>query len=431
MMPTDRFERQIPGLLTELAEPRTPDYLDDLLWQTAHTSQRPAWSLLERWLPMLDIARQPVVAPPAPWRTIGLGFVLLALLLAMLVAVAVGTRPSLPAPFGPARNGLVVYESGGDILAVDAATGLSTALVTGPETDRNPRWSLGGTHIAFERVVEGGESQGLVFVARADGSNVVQLTPEPLGSIKQYAFSPDGKDVLIASGLFSSPVLHIAASDGSRIQALDLGRPASHAAWRPPDGAEILFMEAGDHSTGFGSLFAVDVASGTVRTILEEHGFMHRAGPMWSPDGSRIAYVEWVSSMQLNLQVHVMASDGTGDRILPMPEDAVWQAPLSWSNDGTRLLAIRGYTGDPEGSVAVALPADGSGVGLEFDTTEPIALACCAAWEWAPDDTSILGTPTDAAGQPLGQVLLDPATGTSTAVPWRSSSPTSWQRLAP
>jgi Tol biopolymer transport system component len=186
---------------------------------------------------MLDIARQPVAAPPAPWRTIGLGFVLLALLLATLVALAVGTRPNLPAPFGPARNGLVVYESGGDILAVDAATGLSTALVTGPETDRNPRWSLGGTHIAFERVAEGGESEGLVFVARANGSNVVQVTPEPLPNIQRFAFSPDGKDVLIASGPPWVPVLHIAAADGSGIRALDLGRPASHGAWRPPGGA--------------------------------------------------------------------------------------------------------------------------------------------------------------------------------------------------
>ena len=73
MMPTDRFERQLPALLTELAEPRTPDYLDDLLWQTANTSQRPAWSFLERWLPMFEIARQPVMAPRIPWRSIGLG----------------------------------------------------------------------------------------------------------------------------------------------------------------------------------------------------------------------------------------------------------------------------------------------------------------------------------------------------------------------
>ena len=50
MMPTDRFERHLPVLLTELAEPRTPDYLHDLLSLTAHTSQRPAWTCsIERW----------------------------------------------------------------------------------------------------------------------------------------------------------------------------------------------------------------------------------------------------------------------------------------------------------------------------------------------------------------------------------------------
>ena len=49
MMPTDRFERHLPELMTELAEPRTPEYLDDLLWQTAHTSQRPGWTSFESW----------------------------------------------------------------------------------------------------------------------------------------------------------------------------------------------------------------------------------------------------------------------------------------------------------------------------------------------------------------------------------------------
>ena len=60
MMPTNRFERQLPVLLDELAQARTPDYFDDLLRLTARTRQRPAWTLLERWLPMVDIARQPL-----------------------------------------------------------------------------------------------------------------------------------------------------------------------------------------------------------------------------------------------------------------------------------------------------------------------------------------------------------------------------------
>jgi hypothetical protein len=144
MMPTDRFERQLPVTLTELAEPRTPDYLDDLLWQTARTSQRPAWSFLERWLPMLDIARQPVAAPPVPWRSIGLAFALMALLIAMVAALVVGGRSNPPAPFGPARNGLVAYASEGDIFTVDPVTGAATAIVAGPTTDLNPRWSLDG-----------------------------------------------------------------------------------------------------------------------------------------------------------------------------------------------------------------------------------------------------------------------------------------------
>ena len=53
------------------------------------------------------------------------------------------------------------------------------------------------------------------------------------------------------------------------------------------------------------------------------------------------------------------------------------------------------------------------------------------AWQWAPDDSSILGTPTDVSGGNLDQVLLDPVRGTSMTVPWKSASLASWQRLAP
>ncbi len=104
---------------------------------------------------MLDIVRQPVVAPPIPWRSIGLAFALLALLLAMVAALAVGGLPKAPAPFGPAQNGLVAYASEGDIFTADPVTGASTAIVSGPTTDLNPRWSLDGTRLAFERKTNG------------------------------------------------------------------------------------------------------------------------------------------------------------------------------------------------------------------------------------------------------------------------------------
>ncbi|MEX1169715.1 MAG: hypothetical protein WEE50_06205 [Chloroflexota bacterium] len=380
---------------------------------------------------MLDIARQPVAAPPIPWRSIGMGIALIALLVAMVAALAIGSRKTLPAPFGPAANGVVAYAANGDIYTVDPATGTSTAIVTGPETDLNPKWSLDGTRLVFERKQDGDSALGALFVASANGADLVQLTPEPVTAILDYNFSPDGSQVLVAGGPFWDPFVLVVASDGSRIQELDVGRPATHAAWRPPDGAEILFMENGDNSNGFGGLHVLDVATGQTRTIFERDLNRFRAMAMWSPDGSRIAYTEWQDASTLTAQAHIVEADGTGDRVLPLPPGAIWQAPLSWSNDGTRLLAIRGYTGGYEESVAVALPVDGSGFGVEVEYPGDLNAECCSVWEWAPDDSVILGNPVDSTGKLLDQLLLDPVSGASRTVPWTTTSTPTWQRLAP
>jgi dipeptidyl aminopeptidase/acylaminoacyl peptidase len=418
-----RFEQELPSLLEDLFMGPMPTYRDRVLQQTARTRQRPAWSIPGRWLPMVDIARQPVLVPRLPWRTIGLGLVLLALLVAMVAALVVGGRPNLPAPFGLARNGLVAYASGGDIYTVDPVTGKATAIVRGPETDINPRWSRDGTRLAFER------NPGLIYVARSDGSDLIRVTPEPLAAIDNYAFSPNGKEILISATIAGVPSVLIAATDGSQIRQLDVGMPATNAAWRPPNGSEILFMDAGDDSSGFGSIHVVSAEGGNVRTILASAAAAgrYRGHPTWSPDGSLISYGEWVDGGGLTVQTHVIAADGTGDRILPIPPAAVWQAPYGWSNDGTRLLAIRGYTGGLDQARPVAIPVVGSGVGIEIHYSGALDTAGLSAWEWAPDDSSILGTPTGTSDQ----VLLDPVAGTSRTLPWASVSQPSWQRLAP
>src|ERR1044072_795011 len=120
MMSGDRMDQRLPVLLDELASPRAPDYFDDILGLTARTRQRPAWVFLQRWIPMLEIARQPVVAQP-PWRALGLLLALIAALAAGLILAA--TRPKPPPPVGPAGNGLVVLSRDGDIVTVDTATG--------------------------------------------------------------------------------------------------------------------------------------------------------------------------------------------------------------------------------------------------------------------------------------------------------------------
>ena len=63
----DRFERELPLALRDVAGPHSPDYLTDILGRTAHTRQRPAWASLERWLPM-DLATPRAATARVPWR---------------------------------------------------------------------------------------------------------------------------------------------------------------------------------------------------------------------------------------------------------------------------------------------------------------------------------------------------------------------------
>lgn len=441
MMPSRRLDRRLPEILEEISQPRTPDYFDDLVRLSARTRQRPAWTLPERWLPMVDVARQPALARQVPWRPIAVLALILLLLAASLVWVA-GSRHPLPAPFGPAGNGLVVFGKGGDIFTADPVSGDSTAIVSGPDDDVNPRWSRDGAMIAFERTAASGSGPADVYVARPDGSAVTRVTPAPLAAITGYAFSPDGRQLLISADSNRVPSLFIAATDGSGMHQLDLGMPATNAAWRPPDGAEISFMD-NDNGHPNGAIHLVSSRGGEVRTIVSDQRSqgINRGHPLWSPDGSRIAYGEWcdndcttgqplAATIGNTVQTHIVGADGNGAQVLPGPAGD-FQAPESWSNDGSKVLVIRGPEVDGTGdSQPVVVAVDGNAQGVEIPYPGGIGTDPTTAWEWAPDDSSILGTPTAETGAAVGVVLLDPVNGTYRTPPWSGVAGTSWQRIA-
>ena len=102
----DRFGARLHDAIDDLASPQFPDYFDDVLAEAVAHRQRPAWTFPERWIPMSTLARRPAFVPALPWRTIGIALLLLALLVAGAI-ISFGLRPDpLPAPFGPAANGL-------------------------------------------------------------------------------------------------------------------------------------------------------------------------------------------------------------------------------------------------------------------------------------------------------------------------------------
>src|SRR5688572_6144583 len=353
---------------------------------------------------------------------------MLALLLSA-VAVFVGTQPRLPAPFGLARNGLIAYDAGGDIYTADPETGVASAIVSGPEVDVAPRYSPDGTRIVFERRRDA--NLGQLYVVRSDGADLTPITAEPVALTQPllgepwepYEFSPDGRSVLIAVSEGIGAGISIARSDGGGVRSVDVGMLAYEPSFRPPDGAEFLFVgNPGSVGRAHG-LYAVDVSSGVLRTSVEPSPFYDLAGATWSPDGSRIAYWRWGgTSTGINARVHVISADGRDDLQLPAPPEAVWQATSAWSNDGSRLFLLRGYTPGFEDVRPVVIPADGRSSGVELRTSFVFDGECCANWEWAPDDSRILGTPADTAGKPMQQLIIDPETGVSVPAPWTSTS---------
>ncbi|HEX7345881.1 MAG TPA: hypothetical protein VF253_03770 [Candidatus Limnocylindrales bacterium] len=410
----DAFERELTAWFFDTAMPRTPEYTTDIVQATATVRQRPRWAFAERWLPMTVVAFRRRNVAPFPWRPIAL----LAVLAILLVAAAVfaGSRPRLPPPFGLAANGLVAYTQDGDILTVDPGTGARAWITSGNEQDREARWSLDGTRLAFLRALPLGTptpvmpAETVVIVDQA-GKVAAKSTPIARIDIDAFAWSPDGRSIAIGG----DSVLSVVDAEAGRVTRLEVGYLDLDVYWRPGDRRELLFH--GVTRDGGRGLVVVDIDDPAAARLLVPEPTEESLRPNgWTPDGRRLVYTsvgEPYAETGAGLRLHVLDITTGSHVVIEAGHGHV-------SNDGSRILAL-----NAEGPCVVSI--EGGHCDLIARSSRAYEGGFASGVHWAPDDAWILVRDPARPGRAF---LLDPSGDSQESPAWPESGGESWQRRA-
>ena len=183
--------------------------------------------------------------------------------------------------------------------------------------------SFNGQRIAFVQ-------DGRLFVARTDGSGMVEITA--VATPSWFIWSPTGDEF----ALIDNGDLVVVQADSGAVNRVATGMqladiPGS-VAWSP-NGQQLLFT-CGAQAT---DLCRVASNGSEAMVNLTNNGadsFAWYREPRWSPDGSLISYVS--PDADKNLQLYVMNNDGSAARQLTVGSG---QTSLhQWSPTGQRLV---------------------------------------------------------------------------------------------
>ena len=260
------------------------------------------------------------------------------------------------------------YDS--DIYVVDVdGTNLQT-ITYKSYRDRSPVWSPDSTRLAFTRHMRG------LFIVDADGENLQQLGESDV-RVDNPVWSPDGNRIAFARS-YTSRVVVVDPDNGSSWQLTDEISSADPA-WSP-DGTRIALTR--EIRIGFphgdsiieSSIFVVDSDGDNLIQLTKKD--LLSSNPIWSPDGSCIAFVGYRNREGTGPDIFVINANGVGLRQLTDNKDRVYLNHI-WSPDGTHIALV--YSS--EGMFVVEV--DSTIVRKLADTTYGRGLV------WSPDSTRL------------------------------------------
>jgi Tol biopolymer transport system component len=229
----------------------------------------------------------------------------------------------------------------------------------------------------------------IVWLGRPIGSRPIPPTATngPSGTIAYMDATKDGSDVT-ANGL----------TIGSLPWTIVDAPFADYPVWSP-DGSSIAYGAGPDFDR---TTLTVANADGSDPISIGRSAIRGAFG--WSPDGTRLAYLH--DDPQGVTGVYVANADGSGETLAI---EGTWQS-VSWSPDG-RLLLLAGHPGTPdniagpEGFDLYTVDPDGNELQQLTHTTEYEHLA-----SWSPDGTRIVFTRSpefDDADYPQDVFVMD------------------------
>jgi dipeptidyl aminopeptidase/acylaminoacyl peptidase len=263
-------------------------------------------------------------------------------------------------------TGVSLQLTGCDVWITHCESGKAVNLTESKGSSWSPVWSADGALLAFYSDRDG--KAGLWVWERASGT-LRRLSKEvvhPVCPFEAAHWMPDGHSVLtkiLPAGQTLESASRLLATDQTEYRdARQDGSPIT--VLRSPEGSEAQSSSPSLNEFR-GDLVLVDARNGTVRRLV------HNVPTAWyqpSPDGTRVAFVEFTQYSETELKVLALA-DGkirrcaTGLRLGPFPVSVSWSPngeKIAYLNDGPGgdgecyLVSIAG--GEPTKAVSATHP---------------------------------------------------------------------------